>query len=334
MFKDNNVFIIAEIGGNHEGDYNKARELMHLAINAGVDSVKFQVYSGETLVNIKEDPSRVEHFNRFALSDKDYISLATECFSLGVDFNASIWNIRQIKLLDKYMSFYKVGSGDLTAYPLIKEIVKKRKPIVLSTGLSTINEISDTVKYICELDRKYLERNMISILQCTSMYPIPDKDANLKVIRTLQEQFYYSIGYSDHTEGTKAVRLAISLGAKIIEVHFTDTRKGKEFRDHKVSFTSAEIRSLKKDAKKINLLLGDGLKRPMQSEIDSDHKVSFRRALYPLRDIRKGDKVIESDLIALRPMHGIAANNIEKIIGKVAKNDIPALSVLDLSDFK
>ncbi|MDC0470428.1 N-acetylneuraminate synthase family protein [Candidatus Pseudothioglobus singularis] len=332
--KTDDVFVIAEIGGNHEGDLETARKLMHLAIESGADSIKFQVYSGDTLVNIKEDPDRVNHFNNFALSDKDYISLAKECIGLGADFNASIWNVRQINLLDQYMSFYKVGSGDLTAYLLIKEIVKKRKPIVLSTGLSNIDEISETVKYICDLDNKYLERNMISILQCTSMYPIPDKDANLKVISTLQEKFNYSIGYSDHTEGTKAARVAISLGAKIIEVHFTDTRSGKEFRDHKVSFTPDEIKSLKKEAKNINILLGDGFKRPMQSEIKSGHMISFRRALYPAHDIKKGDKLKESDLISLRPMHGIAANNIEKIIGKVAKNDIPALSVLNLSYFK
>ena len=334
MFKNNDVFIIAEIGGNHEGDFNKARELMHLAIDAGVDSVKFQVYSGDTLVNIKEDPDRVNHFNRFALSDKYYISLAKECIGLGVDFNASIWNVRQINLLDQYLSFYKVGSGDLTAYPLIKEIVKKKKPIVLSTGLSTIDEISDTVKYICDLDKKYLERDMISILQCTSMYPIPDKDTNLNVIRSLQEEFNYSIGYSDHTEGTMAAMLAVTLGAKIIEVHFTDNRKDKEFRDHKVSFTPDEIKSLKKEAKSINIFLGDGFKRPMQSEIKSGHMISFRRALYPAHDIVKGSKLKESDLIALSPMHGVAANNFETIIGKVAKNDMSALSVLSPSYFE
>jgi N,N'-diacetyllegionaminate synthase len=332
--KTDDVFVIAEIGGNHEGDVETARKLMHLAIESGADSIKFQVYSGDTLVNIKEDSARVTHFDRFSLSDMEYIGLAKECISLGADFNASIWNARQIDLLDPYMSFYKVGSGDLTAYPLIKEIVKKRKPIVLSTGLSNIDEISETVKYICDLDKKYIERNMISILQCTSMYPIPNKDANLKVISTLKEKFNYSIGYSDHTEGTKAARVAISLGAKIIEVHFTDTRSGKEFRDHKVSFTPDEIKSLKKEAKNINILLGDGFKRPMQSEIKSGHMISFRRALYPAHDIKKGDKLKEADLISLRPMHGIAANNIEKIIGKVAKNDIPALSVLNLSYFK
>ena len=243
--KTDEVFIIAEIGGNHEGDFDKARELMHLAIESGADSIKFQVYSGDTLVNIKEDPKRVRHFDRFSFTDAQYIDLAKECISLGVDFNASIWNERQIDLLDPFLSFYKIGSGDLTAFSLIKKIVAKNKPIVISTGLSTIKEISNTIDYICSLNKIYKSSKMISILQCTSMYPIPVEDANLNVIRTLQEVFSYSIGYSDHTEGTKAAQFAVALGAKILEVHFTDDRNDKDFRDHLVSYTPDELKKIK-----------------------------------------------------------------------------------------
>jgi N,N'-diacetyllegionaminate synthase len=332
--KKDGVFVIAEIGGNHEGDIEKARRLMHLAIESGADSIKFQVYSGDTLVNIKEDPERVAHFNRFSLSDMEYIELAKECISLGADFNASIWNERQIDLLNPYMSFYKIGSGDLTAYPLIKVIVSKKKPIVLSTGLSTMEEISSTIDFICSLDSMYKSEQMISILQCTSMYPIPNEDANLNVIRTLQETFSYPIGYSDHTEGVKAAQFAIALGAKIIEVHFTDDRRGKDFRDHKVSFTPDELKELKSNSNFIRLLLGDGCKQPMHSEIESDHITSFRRALYPACDIKKGQIIKESDLIALRPMHGISANNLMNVAGKIARVDIPHLSVLDFTFFK
>ncbi len=332
--KKDDVYVIAEIGGNHEGDIEKARKLMHLAIESGADSIKFQVYSGDTLVNIKEDPARVTHFDRFSLGDMEYIELAKECISLGADFNASIWNERQIDLLDPYMSFYKIGSGDLTAYPLIKAIVAKKKPIVLSTGLATMEDISSTIEFICSLDKAYQSAQMISILQCTSMYPIPDEDANLNVIRTLQETFSYPIGYSDHTEGIKAAQFAIALGAKIIEVHFTDDRKGKDFRDHKVSFTPDELKELKSNAKFIRLLLGDGYKRPMRSEIESDHITSFRRALYPSCNIKKGQIIKESDLIALRPMHGISANNLMNVIGKTARIDISHLSVLDFTFFK
>lgn len=332
--KFDNVFIIAEIGGNHEGDIDKARNLMRLAIDAGADSVKFQVYTGDTLVNRREDLERVKHFNRFSLTDEEYIALATECIALGADFNASIWNERQIDLLDPFMTFYKIGSGDLTSYPLLKAVTLKKKPIILSTGLSNLLEIHQAINYICNLDKIYLEHNMLSILQCTSMYPIPDEDANLNVIRTLQNEFTYPIGYSDHTEGVMAVCHAVVLGAKVIEVHFTDDRKGKVFRDHKVSFTPDELKAFKKKTKEIVNLLGDGEKRPMKSEIESGHRISFRRALYPARDIVSGEIIKECDLVALRPMHGICASMLIDVVGKRARDNIPQLSPLDFDLFE
>lgn len=328
------VFVIAEIGGNHEGNFDEARKLMHLAIDAGAHSVKFQIYSGNTLVNAKKDPARAKHFDRFALTDAHYIALAVECIESGADFNASIWNERQIDLLDPYMSFYKIGSGDLTAYPLLKHIIAKQKPIILSTGLSSLEEIQQTVEYICGLNKIYLDKSMLSILQCTSMYPIPNRDANLNVIRTLQNEFCYPIGYSDHTEGVDAVEHAVALGAKVIEVHFTDKREGKEFRDHKVSFTPDELRSFITKANNIVDLMGDGIKRPMKSEIKSGHVISFRRALYPSRDIHVGDVIEEADLLALRPLHGICASNIDLLVGKRARIDISKLSPLDLDYFE
>lgn len=334
MIIDNNkIYIIAEIGGNHEGDFEKARSLMKQAIDSGADSVKFQVYSGSSLVNIKEDPDRVNHFNRFALKDEEYVALAKECRKLGADFNASIWNEEHVELLNEYLTFYKIGSGDLTAYPLLKAIIRKRKPIVLSTGLSTLNEIDETVEYICSVDSLYRQRNMLSILQCTSMYPIPDSDANLRVINTLQDRYSYNIGYSDHTIGGTAVDVAVALGAKIIEVHFTDSREGKEFRDHKVSFTPDEVKQIRKKVTTIHTLLGDGIKRPMESEIENGHVLSFRRGLYPKRNIAVGECVQDDDFIALRPQHGVAANQLGLITGKVANRNIEELSVITIDDF-
>jgi len=334
MIIDNDkIYIIAEIGGNHEGDFEKARSLMKQAIDSGADSVKFQVYSGRSLVNIKEDPDRVNHFNRFALKDEEYVALAKECRELGADFNASIWNEEHVELLDEYLTFYKIGSGDLTAYPLLKAIIKKRKPIVLSTGLSTLNEIDETVGYICSVDSLYRQRDMLSILQCTSMYPIPDSDANLRVINTLQDRYSYDIVYSDHTIGGTAVEVAVALGAKIIEVHFTDSREGKEFRDHKVSFTPDEVKQIRKKVTTIHTLLGDGLKRPMESEIENGHVLSFRRGLYPKRNIAAGERVQDDDFIALRPQHGVPANQLGLITGKVANRNIEELSVISIDDF-
>lgn len=327
------VFVIAEIGGNHEGSLEVAKDYVHLAASAGADSIKFQIYSGDTLVNVREDPDRVRHFDRFALKDKDYIELAELCVRLDVDFNASIWNERQIDLMDPYLSFYKIGSGDLTAYPLIKKIASKKKPIVISTGLADWNEVMETLNYVESLDSIYKQRNMVTILQCTSMYPIPNRDANLSVIKELISKTNHKIGYSDHTTGNIAVETAVALGAEVLEVHFTDSRADKEFRDHLVSFTPDELKTLKENTIIIRELLGDGVKRPMTSEIETDHVTSFRRALYPKKEIYKDQVVTEDDLVALRPMHGLDANKLEKCVGKRANKDLQRLQVLSEQDF-
>lgn len=333
MLDESKVYIIAEIGGNHEGDFQRAMRLLHSAVKAGADAVKFQIYTGDTLVNRKEDPNRVRHFDRFALSEKQYIQLALECKTLGVDFLASVWSEQMIATYGAHMPFYKVGSGDLTAHPILKKIVEVRKPIILSTGLASLDEIRESVDYICSLDQVYESRYMLAILQCTSMYPIPDSDANISVVTALQKDFDYVIGYSDHTTTTNAAEIAVALGASILEVHFTDNKHSTTFRDHLVSFDADDLKNLRDNVDRVKDLLGDGRKRPMRSEIENGHLVSFRRALYPARDIRKGEIIGETDLIALRPANGVAANRIGELLGKSAARDFKRFDVLSITDF-
>ena len=256
---DGSVYVIAEIGGNHEGNFEYAIELCLDAIKAGADAVKFQIYTGETLVNKKLDPDRVEHFNKFSLSSNQYQELASICQKNNVDFIASIWTEEDIEEFESRMPFFKVGSGDLTAYPILARIVKTKKPILLSTGLASIEEIQSTVDFIHRLDPIYQKKNMLGILQCTAMYPIPDTDANLSTITKFKTLFPNAlIGYSDHTVGTYAAEIAVALGAQILELHFTDQKENRSFRDHQVSFTSPEIVELKKRLQIISDLLGDG----------------------------------------------------------------------------
>ena len=172
------LFLIAEVGGNHEGSYVEARKLLRLAVDAGATSVKFQVYTGSTLVNEREDPQRVKHFDNFALKPQQYVDLAKECLDLGGDFSASIWDISQLDMLDDYLTFYKIGSGDLTCFQLIEELARRGKPIILSTGLSFMADIKRTVDFILAANSNYRKPNMLCIMQCTSMYPIPDNEAN------------------------------------------------------------------------------------------------------------------------------------------------------------
>ena len=195
--------LIAEIGGNHEGNFEYALKLTKLAIDSNVDFVKFQLYTGDTLVSKVESPQRNKHFKKFELSMEQYIQLAELCEANGVKFMASVWNPDYVSWIDKYNPIYKIGSGDLTAYPVLKEFAKLGKPIILSTGLSTIDDIAGAVEVIQKENEIYKNPNFLSILQCTSMYPIPYEDANLSVIQTLKDIFHLPIGYSDHTEGKK-----------------------------------------------------------------------------------------------------------------------------------
>lgn len=328
------VMIIAEIGGNHEGDFQYARRLLQLAAESGADVIKFQIYSGEALVNSREDPQRVAHFNRFALTTDQYLALAKECKELGVEFNASIWDASQIEIFDPFLQFYKVGSGDLTAYPLLREIVRRRKPIVLSTGLATLKEVRQSVSFIRSLDCLYEERDMLAILQCTSMYPIPDRESNLNVITTLRETFKCKVGYSDHTVGTCAAEIAVALGAEILELHFTDQKEERQFRDHQVSFTREDIKCLRERIHTIVELKGAFEKVPTACEIESNHHVSFRRAVYPVRDISAGERIAPADLTVLRPCHGIPANEADKLVGRKARRDLLALERLAWDDFE
>ena len=297
----NGTYVIAEIGGNHEGDFEYAKYLTKLAAQSGADAIKFQIYSGERLVNKVYDPERVKHFKKFQLDKSQYLELASICKKLGVSFMASVWDLAAISYIDQHIKIYKVGSGDLTNYILIEKILQTSKPIIISTGLANLQEVENLIKFINSVDQSYIEEKKVAILQCTSMYPIPNNDANLNVMNTFKEKFGLPVGYSDHTEGSLAAEVAIAMGAEIIEVHFTDDRNNKSFRDHKVSFTKDELKNFIKYLKNVNILKGSRIKKPTKSEIKNNHVYSFRRGIYASKNLPKGHIIRKSDLITLRP---------------------------------
>jgi len=313
--------LIAEIGGNHEGNFEYAKKLTELAISTNVDYVKFQLYTGDTLVSKIESPVRNKHFKKFELKKEEYISLAQLCSELDVTFMASVWDYSAFEFIDQYMPIYKVGSGDLTAYNLIKKIVTTGKPIILSTGLATFDEVKNVVSFIECLDKNYIMQKKLSLLQCASMYPIPNSDANLNVINLYKDHFNLPVGYSDHTVGLDAVKIATAMGVDVLEVHFTDVREGKQFRDHSISATKIEIQALIQHIRKIKVLQGSHNKYVTQSEVESGHVKSFRRGVYFSRNMNKGDVISADDLISLRPMEGVGAERYFELIGKKLKNN-------------
>lgn len=316
----NGPLLIAEIGGNHEGDFEYAKKLTQLAIEANVDFIKYQLYSGDTLVSKLESPQRNKHFKKFELSKEQYIELAEICQQNNVGFMASVWDPEYVDWIDRYMPIYKIGSGDLTAYPMLKKFTDLQKPIIISTGLSTFKEVEDAVNYIQSQNELYINSEYLSVLQCTSMYPIPFSDANLNVMLEFGRRIGLPFGYSDHTEGSYALEIAVAMGAQILEFHFTDSRENKEFRDHKVSLTRDEVLQLIEKIKLINELKGNKDKQPLP--VEGDHPTTFRRAVYPIKDLKKGTVITENDITVLRPNHGIDAREFDNLLGKKLRVDV------------
>ena len=202
---------------------------------------------------------------------------------------------------------------------------------MLSTGLAEEKEVVATIAYLQEVNPMYLNKENLAVLQCTSMYPIPSQDANLSVMQRLKELTGCTVGYSDHTEGSEALAIAVAMGAEVLEFHFTDSREGKSFRDHKVSLTKDEVLALRDRIKVIHQLKGNAIKQPLP--VEGDHITTFRRAVYPARAIPKGKVIAEKDLVVLRPNHGIDAREYDQLIGQTASVDLVAHQKLDWKYF-
>lgn len=326
--------LIAEIGGNHEGDFEYAKRLCQLAIDTDVDLVKFQIYTGDTLVSKEESPVRNQHFKKFELSKEQHIELAEMVQAAGLMYTSSVWNLDAMQWIDPYIPIYKIGSGDLTAYPVLRETAALSKPLIISTGLSTESEVLEAVQFIQDCNPIYKDPSMLAVLQCTSMYPINPGDAHLNVMARYKEKTGLTIGYSDHTEGSKALEYAVAMGAEVLEFHFTDSREGKVFRDHKVSLSPEEVKDLIREIALIKAYQGSDEKQPTQIELDNGHELSFRRAVYPLHDLEAGTILSHENLTVLRPNHGIDARDYDKLIGKTLKVAVREHQKLDWGMFE
>lgn len=327
----NGPLLIAEIGGNHEGSFNYAKKLLNLGKLSGVDVLKFQIYQGSTLVNRKISPERYNHFRKFELTKKQHLYIADMCEESGLKYLASVWNKSDLKWAQKKMDFFKIGSGDLTAYDQIDALCRYKKPILLSTGLAKMNEVKNTIDFIKSRGNYYKNRQNIAIMQCTSSYPTKNNEINLDVIKSFQK-FGYEVGYSHHAKSSFPLEIAYVLGANIFEFHFTDTRKNKNFRDHKISLTSLKVKNLIKKIHLIKKIRGSSLKKPTYNEIKSQHTETFRRGVYLNRDLKKGTLIKKTHLVTLRPENGISAKNYFKIINKKLRRNIKKYEKFDFKD--
>ncbi len=315
---DARVLIVAEIGNNHEGSCALAEDMIGQAAAAGVDAVKLQTFRTEDYVSRRDD-ARFERLKSFELSHEEFTRLAAVARQEGVIFLSTPFDLESVGFLDALVPAFKIASGDNTFYPLLDVVTRTGKPIMLSTGLADTIRIRQAKAVIetawaeCGVDPG------LALLHCVSSYPVPPAQANLAAIGNLRAEFDCTIGYSDHTLGIEACRVAASLGARIIEKHFTLDKNHSDFRDHQLSADPAEMGDLVQAIRQVEVLLGSGEKRPQECEQSAER--AMRRSIAAARDLACGAVVTYEDITWVRPGGGLPPGNEHVILGrKLAKS--------------
>lgn len=330
-------FIIAEAGVNHNGDINLAKKLIDVAKETGVDAVKFQTFKAEREISKsaakaayqKEttgtEESQFEMVKKLELTEEDFAELFTYAGGKGITFLSSPFDEGSVDLLDKLgVSAFKVASGEITNFPLLKHIASKRKPIILSTGMSTIDEVKEALEVI----RKQGVEDIV-LLHCVSSYPARVEATNLRAIETLRQTLALPVGLSDHTIGITIPVAAVALGACIIEKHFT-LDKNLPGPDHRASLEPEELRQMVEAIRNVEKAMGDGVKRPTKEE--EEIKKVARRSIVARVDIPEGT-IITGDMLTIkRPGTGIEPKYIQKVVGVKVKADIKEDSMITWSD--
>lgn len=327
-------FVIAEAGVNHNGDIKLAERLIDAAKNIGADAVKFQTWKTENIAlkdvkmaeyqkeNLKENKSQFEMLKKLELSYKWHFGLKEYAEKLGLIFFSTMEDRESVDFLikDLKVSLMKVGSGDLTNYPLLKYTAKFKIPMVLSTGMATLSEIDEAVRTVLGEGN-----NDIILLQCTTQYPCPYEEVNLRAMLSLKEAFKTIVGFSDHSLGIECAVAAVALGAKYVEKHFTLDRN-LPGPDHKASLEPEEFKRMVDAIRNTEKALGDGIKRPMPSEL-KNKKIVIRK-IVAARDIKKGEILDENNITFKRATIGLDAKYYTFIEGKRAKKDIDRDSII------
>ena len=324
-----NPIIVAEIGINHEGSFIKAKKLIKLAKENGADAVKFQSFTPENYIS-SSDPTRLKRIKKFCLSDKDFIKLSNYCKKIKISFFSTPITIDYVKKLNPIVEVFKISSGDFTFKPLIKECIKTKKPIILSTGLSDTKTVQKTLNYIKKIGG-YNYLNKIVLMHCVSAYPVPLEDVNLYSINYLKQKFKTVIGYSNHALGTDVCKIALMLGASIIEVHFTDKRKGKKFHDHKLSYEPSELQDLVNFRDNYKMILGSKNKKIKKSEIP--FLKHARKGICYKKDLKKNTVITFQCLTFLRPAEEFLFSEVNKILGKKLKYNVCKNEITRKNDF-
>ncbi|MFI3177715.1 MAG: N-acetylneuraminate synthase [Eubacteriales bacterium] len=317
------TYIIAEAGVNHNGDISLAKKLIDVAALAKVDAVKFQTFRAETLVTLdaqKADyqkertgsqESQYEMLQKLELSREDHIELMEYCEEKGVTFLSTPFDRESLQLLlELGIERIKIPSGEITNYPLLKEIAKTKLPIIISTGMCEYEEIDQALAILTREGNE-----SISILHCNTQYPTPYEDVNLRVLEEYRTRYPYEIGYSDHTQGIEVPIAAVTLGATVIEKHFT-LDKTMEGPDHKASLEPQELADMVRSIRNIEQAMGCCNKCVTPSE--QGNVPIARKSIVAKKEICCGELFSEDNLAVKRPGDGISPMKWEEVIGQQA----------------
>lgn len=328
------VIIIAEAGVNHNGSIKLAFQLIDAAKEAGVDYVKFQTFIPELLVSKNaskaayqnrntSEGSQKEMLEKLVLTYNQFGELKDYCVGKGIGFLSTGFDEKSVRFIDSLnVDYHKIPSGEITNLPYLRLIGSLRKKVILSTGMANLEEIEEAINVICW---NGLTRSDIIVLQCTTEYPAPYDETNLRTIETMHRALGVQTGFSDHTRGIEIPIAAAALGAVVLEKHFTLSRE-LPGPDHKASLEPDELIQMVKSVRNVELALGSGIKSPSPSEIKN--MSSARRSIHIVRNLPVGHIIDEEDLIMKRPGIGISPMLLNNIIGKKTLVDLPEDSLL------
>lgn len=333
------TIIIAEAGVNHNGDLKNAFKLVDAAVEAGVDYIKFQTFKADKLVskNAKKadyqiqntknsEDSQLNMLKKLELSHDDHEKLISYCKEKNINFFSTAFDLDSLEYLKEIgLDLVKIPSGEITNLPYLRKAAKLFNRVIISTGMSTMDDISAAVNVF---KREGVAEEMITILHCNTEYPTPMIDVNLKAMLSIGKEFGTEIGYSDHTLGIEVPTAAVAMGAKIIEKHFTldNTWEGP---DHAASLEPHELKAMVSAIRNIEKAIsGSGVKEPSASE--KKNMEIARKSIVAKKDIKKGEVFTEENLTVKRPGSGISPMDWDSVIGKVSKKDFEMDELISL----
>lgn len=325
---DKSVIVIAEIGNNHEGNFDTAMKMVEAAAASGVDIVKFQTFQAALFVNPR-DEARMQRMKGFELSYAQFEELAKLARSLGLIFLSTPLDIESADFLGGIADGLKIASGDNTFYPLIKKVLNFGLPTIISTGVAGVDELDQATNFVLK-HSKLPKETGLALLHCVTSYPTPADQANLRTISFLKNRYGWPTGYSDHTLGIDACVAAVAMGARIVEKHFTLDKNYSSFRDHQLSAEPAEMKLMIEKIRLIESMLGVEEKNSLPCE--APLVTAVRRSVFSRVDIPQGTRIQADHLICQRPGGGIPPEGLESLIGKIATRTLPRGEMLSGAD--